>query len=136
MFKIFPHISGQENITLVKGWYWDIRPVVKKSNPSQESLGNPLTNVTKSMQNILFTTSPDRTTSTPEKVGANIDKMTHEFPTICSWVSNGFFVSIFKTHSFLLSGNINVYKENTYYKYQLMRLNWYHQNPHFWKGLI
>ena len=35
------------------------------------------------MQSIGFTTSPDSTTITSEKLGATIDKMAHELLTVC-----------------------------------------------------
>ena len=88
------------------------------------------------MQNIGFTTSTYRTTSTPEKLGATIEKMAHDLPTIWSWVSNGFLTSIVITNKFLLSGHIHVYHWDIYVKGQLMRLTLYNQNPRFWKCLI
>ena len=33
------------------------------------------------MQTIVFTTSPDSTTLTPQRIGATIKKIEHEFPT-------------------------------------------------------
>ena len=55
-----------------------------KYNPSHEYLGKILTKIIRVMQNIELTTSPDRTTITPEKIGATIYKMDHKLPTICS----------------------------------------------------
>ena len=55
-----------------------------KSNPSHESLDKPLTKIIREMLNIEFTTSPERTTITPENIGAIIEKMYHKLPTICS----------------------------------------------------
>ena len=105
-------------------------------NPSHESLGKPLKKIIIEMLKIGFTTSPDITTITPEKIGATIEQMFHEFPTICSLVSNGLFISIFRTNSFLLQGKSHVYHKNTYVKDQLMRLPRYNQNTRFWKCLI
>ena len=53
-------------------------------NPSHEFLGKTLTKIIRVMQNIVFTTSPDVTTITQENIGATIDQVDHEFPTICS----------------------------------------------------
>ena len=50
------------------------------------------------MKNIGFTTSPDTTTIIPEKLGEIITQMAYEFPTIYSWLSNGLFVYIVRTH--------------------------------------
>ena len=47
------------------------------------------------MQNIEFTTSLDRTTTTPEKLGENIEQIYHELPNICSRFSNGFLTLYF-----------------------------------------
>ena len=44
------------------------------SNPSHGSLGKLLTNIIILMPNIELTTSPERTTITPENLGATIDK--------------------------------------------------------------
>ena len=46
-----------------------------KYNPSQEYLGKPLTNIIRVMRNNEFTTSPDRTTITPDNIGETIEKM-------------------------------------------------------------
>ena len=54
-----------------------------KYNPSNESLGKTLTKIIRGMQNIEFATSIDIPTITPENIGATIEKMAHEFPTIC-----------------------------------------------------
>ena len=61
------------------------------------------------MQNIGFTTSPDRTKIAPETLGETIEHMAHYLPTICSRVSNGFFSSISRAHTFIFSGHIRVY---------------------------
>ena len=53
-------------------------------NPSHKSIGKPLTKITRVMQSIGLTTSPDSNTITPENIGETIDKMAHELPTICS----------------------------------------------------
>ena len=63
-----------------------------KSNPPHESLGKTSIKIIRVMQNIGMTTSPERTTSSPEKLRETIDP--HDLPTIWSWVSNGFFRSI------------------------------------------
>ena len=42
----------------------------------------PWKNMIRVMQNIEFTTSPDSTTISPEKLGSAIGKIAHEFPTI------------------------------------------------------
>ena len=60
--------------------------------------------------------------------------MAHEFPTICSCVSNDLFTYSFSKRSFLLLKHINFYFQNTYDRNQLTRLTWYHQNPHFLDG--
>ena len=54
------------------------------SNPPQLTLGKTVTKIIKVMQNIGFTTSPDRTTITQENLGASIEQMAHEFQNICS----------------------------------------------------
>ena len=100
-------------------------------NTSHKSLGN-----TSKKRNIEFTTSPDSTTITPEKLGTTIEKTAHYLPTIWQWVSNGFFSSIFITHKFIFSGHIHVYRRYIYAKGQLVRLTWYHQNTRFYKCLI
>ena len=74
-----------------------------KFNLSHEYLGNTLTNIIIVMLKVGFNTSPYRTTSTPENLGATIEKMAHDIPTICSWFSNDFFVSIVRTLKFLSS---------------------------------
>ena len=51
-------------------------------NPTQKYLGTPLKNIIRVIQNIGFTTSLDRTTISPENLGATIDKASHELPTI------------------------------------------------------
>ena len=53
-------------------------------NPSHKSIGKPLKNIIRDMRKIAFATSPDSNIITPENIGANIDKMAHKFPTICS----------------------------------------------------
>ena len=53
-------------------------------NPSHESLGKPLKNFIRVIQNIGFTISLKISIITPEKIGATIDKMSHELPIICS----------------------------------------------------
>ena len=53
-------------------------------NTSHESIGKPLTNIIVVMRKVIFTTSPDITTGTPENLGGSIDKMAHELPTIFS----------------------------------------------------
>ena len=105
-----------------------------KSNPSHKSLDKTLKKIIRVMQKIGLTTSTDRNTSTPENFGATIEQ--HDLPTIWSWVSNGWFSSIFRTQKFLLSGHTHVYRRDIYIKGQLMRLTWYHQNPRFWKCLL
>ena len=55
-----------------------------KSNPSHESIGKTLTKNIRVMRNIRFTTSPERTKITPEKLGASSEQMDNEFKTICS----------------------------------------------------
>ena len=60
-----------------------------KPDLAQESLGKTFIKIIRMMQNIEFTSSPDKTTNTPEKLGATIEKMAHDLPTICLWVSNG-----------------------------------------------
>ena len=82
--------------------------MVMKYNPSHETLGKTFTKIIGVMQNIGLTTLPDKTTITPEKLGETIDQMDHYLLTICSWVSNGLFRSIARTHKFLLSGHIHV----------------------------
>ena len=52
------------------------------SNTSHKYIGKPLKTIIIMMQNIGFTTSPDSTTITQENIGANIDKISHELPTI------------------------------------------------------
>ena len=96
------------------------------SNSSKKYLGKNLTNIIRVMPNIGFAASSDRIAITPEKLGATIEQMSHEFPTICSLVFNGLFISIVMDHSFILSEHINLYHLNTYIKYQLTRLPWYH----------
>ena len=54
-----------------------------KSNTSYKYLGKPLTKIIRVMQKIGLTTSPERNTIIPEKLGATIEQMSHEFPTIC-----------------------------------------------------
>ena len=49
---------------------------------SHEFPGKLLTNIIRVIRNIEFVTSPDSTTITPENLGATIEKMDHEFPTI------------------------------------------------------
>ena len=46
-------------------------------NPSQKSLGKPPTNIIIVMQNIGFASSADSTISTPENLGATIEKTDH-----------------------------------------------------------
>ena len=46
------------------------------------------------------------------------------------------FIYIIRAHSFILSGNIHYYFQNTYIKDQLTRPPWYHQNIHCRKRLI
>ena len=55
-----------------------------KYNPLHKSLGKPLTNIIGVMQNIELTISPDRNTTIPEKLEANIEQMDHELPTTFS----------------------------------------------------
>ena len=55
-----------------------------KYNPSDESLGKPLTNIIRVMQNIEFTISPDITKIIPENIGGKIEQMDHDLPKICS----------------------------------------------------
>ena len=43
-----------------------------------------MTNIIIVMQKIRFSTSPESTTITLENIGATIDQMYHELPTICS----------------------------------------------------
>ena len=101
-----------------------------------KNLGKPLTKIIIVIQKIWFTTSPDRTTITPEKIGSTIEKMVHGLPIIWSWVSDGLFSSIVRTQTFMLSGHIHVYLWDIYVKGQLIRLPWYHQNPRYRKLLI
>ena len=54
-----------------------------KSNAPNEFLGKAITKTTRVMRKIELTTSKDSTTITPEKIGANIEQMVHEFATIC-----------------------------------------------------
>ena len=54
------------------------------------------------MQNIWFNTSQYSTTIALENIGATIEHMAHDFPTIFSCVPNGLFIYIVKTN-FLLS---------------------------------
>ena len=77
-----------------------------KSNPSHESLSKTLTNIINVMRNIGLTKAPERTTSTPENIGATIEKMAHDLHTIWSWVSNGF--------PDLFSEHINFYFKGTF----------------------
>ena len=95
MFNIFPHISGLENIAFANRPIWrscshhrcssiQYRPVVMDSNPPQKFIGKPLIKIIRVIQNIGLSTSPNRNKITPENIGANIEKMAHEFPTICS----------------------------------------------------
>ena len=53
-------------------------------NTSYKSLGKPLTKTIRVMQNTEFTKSSDSTITTPEKLGANIEQMDHDLPTIYS----------------------------------------------------
>ena len=112
------------------------RLVVRNSNPSHNSLGEPLIKIIRLIQNIGFTTSPDRTKITPENIWATIDQMGHDIPTIWSLVYNGFFSSIFITQNFILSGYIHAYHQDIYVNGHSMRLHWYHQNSCYWKHLI
>ena len=43
-----------------------------------------MTKIIRVMKNIEFTTSPESTTTTPLNIGATIEKMAHELPTIGS----------------------------------------------------
>ena len=62
-----------------------------KSNTSHECIGNTSTNIIRVVQKIELTTSTDRTTSTPEKLGETIEKMSHDIPTIYLGFSNVLF---------------------------------------------
>ena len=77
-----------------------------KSNPSNKSLGKTLTKIINVMRNIGLTTALYRTTSTPEKLGSTIEKMSHDLPTKWSRVSNGF--------SDILSEHRNFYCQYTF----------------------
>ena len=54
------------------------------SDPSHKFLGKTLTKIIRVIRKIGFTKSLDSTTIKPEKLGANIDKMAHDSPTIFS----------------------------------------------------
>ena len=84
-----------------------------KSNPSHESFGNISTNIIRVMQNIGLTTSPDRTTSTPENIEATIDQMAHDIPIIYSWIFN-VFSSLLSEHKNLYSQDKLMYIIGTY----------------------
>ena len=70
-------------------------------NLPQEYNGKSLTKIIIVMQIIESTTSPDNTAITSENIGAPIDKMDHELPTICSWLFNCLFIHIVRTYSFI-----------------------------------
>ena len=53
------------------------------SNASHKYLGRYFTKTTRVMPNIGFTASPDSTKITPDNIGKTIDKLNHDFPTIC-----------------------------------------------------
>ena len=74
------------------------------------------------MRKIGLTTSPDRTASTPENIGATIEEMAHDISTIWLWVPNVLFSSIVIKQKFLLSGHIRVYYWEIYVKGKLTRL--------------
>ena len=54
------------------------------SNPFHKPLGETLTKIIRVMRNIGFTTSADSTTIAPGKLGATIEKNSHDLPTIWS----------------------------------------------------
>ena len=61
------------------------------------------------MQEIGFTTYPDITIITSEKLGENIEQMAQDIPTIFSLVSNDLSIHSVGTHLFLLSRHIRFY---------------------------
>ena len=69
-------------------------------------------------------------------LGATIEHMAHDLPTIWSRVSNGLLSYISIIHPFILSGRIHAYHRDEYVKDKSTRLTWYHKNPHSWKRLI
>ena len=67
-------------------------------NLSCEYLVKTLINIIRVMQNIGFTTSPESTIITLEKLGGTVEKRAHEFSTIGSQVSDGLLIFIVSTH--------------------------------------
>ena len=137
MFKMFPHISGLENIAFAKGWYENIAITIKAV---------PI-NSYRWLWIIIYHTN---NFGKPEKYNQNVVKYWIHYInrknynyTRKYWgnhwengsgvsVSNGYLISIFSTHSFLLSGHIHVYYQNIHVNYQLKILTWYNINLCLW----
>ena len=141
---MFPQILGQENITCVKGCYWNfaitIESILLNLDRWQWSLirnTSPLVNlwqISSEWCKILDSLHNQIDLQLHQKSLEQAVKNDSWSPYHLDMSLQCFFISIVRTQKLLFSGHMRVYRWEKYVKGKLTRLPWHHQNPRCFNG--